>query len=188
MMVRKLWQSALLALGVVALVALIVEIALSVTATTHGNTPVRVMQVTAGPYVLNVSLYKDPADAGFALPFAIAPRTAIAGSLSYDVMSIPALGVDATPIHASLTPDASITNGVQGSAEITVQGLWSLHIVVTGPAGQGVADAPLEATAPPAIPLWLGWLVGAIPVYALLVFLLMQRGKGKKLVSVLGSQ
>jgi hypothetical protein len=66
---------------------------------------------------------------------------------------------------------------VQGDAEITVQGTWWLVIVVTGSAGQGEATVPIVATAPPAIPTWLGWLIGGIPLYALLAFLLTQRGR-----------
>lgn len=178
-MLKRIWQSALLALGVVALAALIAEIVMALAATTHGSTPARVTDVTAGPYALKVSLYKDPANAGFSLPFAIAPRTPVNGSLHYDVSSIPTPQVDATPVHASLTPDASVTNGVQGTAEITVQGQWNLHITVTGPQGQATVDVPLQAVAPSPFPSWLGWPIGSIPVVGLLIFLLMQRGRRK---------
>ena len=65
--------------------------------------------------------------------------------------------VPATPVRASLSPDPNVRNGVQGAAEITVQGKWALDIVVTGSAGRGEASVPLTATAPPAIPTWLGW-------------------------------
>jgi hypothetical protein len=40
-----------------------------------------------------------------------------------------------------------------------------------------MADVPIIATAPPAIPDWLGWLIGLIPLYGLLIFLVMLRGK-----------
>ncbi|MBV9229272.1 MAG: hypothetical protein JOZ18_08155 [Chloroflexi bacterium] len=174
-MMSKMLQRVLLALGVVALLALLTEIGLSVTATMHGTTPVRVVHVNAGPYPLAVSLYKYPADAGFALPFAIAPQQQTKGVLNFDVSTIPNKGVDATPVHDSVSPDAHVAGGVQGAAEITVQGVWQLHITVTGPAGRGEVNVPVTAVAPPIIPVWLGWPIGLIPLCGLLVFVFMQR-------------
>lgn len=174
----KILQRLLLVVGVVALFALIAEIALSVAATTHGSTPVRVVQIKAGPYPLTVSLYKDPANAGFALPFTIAPQSGTQGALQFDVNSVPARGVDAVPVHASLSP---ATNGVvQGTAEITVQGTWLLHINVTGPQGKATVDLPIRAVAPPPIPLWSGWLIGAVPLYGLFGFLLLLRARKRQ--------
>jgi len=174
----KSFQFLLLAIGVIALLAVGGEIIYSIAATTHGSTPARVVQVQAGPYPLTVSLYTYPAHASYALPFAIAPQHSIRGSLTYDVTSIPdPSNVPATPVRASLSPDPNIHNGVQGDAEITVQGSWTLDISVTGSAGPGEAFVPITATAPPAIPTWLGWAIGLIPLYGLLVFLVMQRGR-----------
>src|SRR5579862_6880845 len=102
---RQLLQKILLVAGVLALIVLVLEIVLSVQATVPDSTPVRVVHVNAGPYPLTVSLYQDPANAGFALPFAIAPAQTVHGTLTFDVSSIPAQGVSATPVHASLSPD-----------------------------------------------------------------------------------
>jgi hypothetical protein len=174
----KAFQFLLLALGVLVLLAVGGEIIYSIAATTHGSTPARVVQVKAGPYPLTVSLYTYPAHASYALPFAIAPRQAIRGIQTYEVTSIPDRSdVPATPVRASLSADPNVPNGVQGAAEITVQGKWVLDIIVTGSAGQGQAIVPIIATAPPAMPTWLGWGIGFIPLYGLLVFLLMQRGR-----------
>ena len=181
MKMAKPLQFLLLIVGVILLLVVGGEIIYSIAATTHGNTPARVVQVQAGPYPLKVSLYTYPAHASYALPFAIAPLHAISGTLTYDVTSNPdPSDVPATPVRASLSPDPNVHNGVQGDAEITVQGLWYLAIVVTGSAGQGEAVVPITATAPPAIPSWLGWTIGFIPLYGLLVFLLMQRGRKAK--------
>jgi len=171
----KLAQQLVLALGLVALLALGIEIALSVAATQHGSTPAKVIDVNAGPYPLTISFYTYPAQAGFALPFAIAPQHAIAGALTYSVTSFPARGVHATPVRASLSPDPHQANGAQGAAEITVRGQWYLAITVTGPQGQGLAYAPVTAIALPAIPGWLGWLIGMIPLYGLIAFFIVQR-------------
>jgi len=177
MLVSRLWQRGLLVLGVIVLIALLADIALSLAATTHGSTVARVVHVKAGSYPLTVSLYKAQADAGYAFPFAIAPQQGVHGAMTYNVTSIPGRGVDATPVQAAITPDAQVPNGAQATAEITVRGTWMLHMIVTGPQGRGVADVPITVVAPPAVPQWLGWLVGAAPLYGLLIFLLMQRGK-----------
>ncbi len=172
---RKLLQYLLLVVGVIALLAVLVDLGISIAATTHGDTPVRVEHITAGPYPLTLSLYKDPANAGYALPFAIAAQTR--SPLTYNVTSVPAHGIHATSVRAGLTPDGH--NGVNGAAEIPVEGKWTLHVIVDGAAGHGEADVLIMATAPPAIPLWLGWLIGLIPIYGLFAFLLSQRGRKK---------
>ena len=181
---NKVFQMLLLAFGAISMIFLIGAIILSALATTHGSTPARIDNVIAGPYRLKVSLYDYPANAGFALPFAIAPQALAHGPLTFSVSSIPGQGVDATPVRASFNPDPNMPGGVQGNAEITVQGQWSLHIAVAGPAGQGVVDVPVVATALPAIPSWLGWFLGLIPVYGICGFLLVQReweGRKEKL-------
>jgi hypothetical protein len=119
-------------------------------------------------------MYTYPANAGFALPFAIAPEQAIDGSLTFHIESLPAPGVDANPVRATFSADPKVRNGVQGAAEITVQGPWTLQIQVDGPAGQGVANVPVTATALPPIPTWLGWFLGFIPFYVLITFFLVK--------------
>ena len=181
MRMAKTLQFLLLVAGVVTLLAVLGEIGYSIAATMHGSTPARVVRVQAGPYPLTVNLYTYPAHASYALPFSIAPQQSINGALTYDVSSVPdPSDVPATPVRASVAPDPNVHNGVQGDAEITVQGGWTLNIVVNGVAGRGEASVPIVATAPPAIPTWLGWLIGLIPFYGLLAFLLWQRGRKSK--------
>jgi hypothetical protein len=51
-----------------------------------------------------------------------------------------------------------------------------MHIIASGPQGNGVTDVPIVATAPPPIPQWLGWLIGGIlPLGSLFLFLFLQR-------------
>jgi len=173
----KPFQMFLLAFAVFALLAVGADLTYSIVATTHGRTPVRTVRAQAGPYPLIVSLYADPARAGYALPFAVAPAQPVDGMLSYQVTSVPSHGdVSATAVRATISPDALVHNGIQGDAEITVQGRWTLQITVTGPAGTSQATVPLIATTvAPAIPGWLAWLIGSLPLSALLVFLLVSR-------------
>jgi hypothetical protein len=172
-------QRLLFAVGLVALAALLAEIGFTVAATMHGSQPARVVQVDAGPYPLRVSLYTDPARAGFAVPFAIAPAGQRGGGLTFAVTSQPGPGVDATPISDGVSADSGAPGGVQGAAEIPVQGTWFLAIAADGPRGQGQATVQLQATAPPAIPQWVGWLIGFVPFYGLIGFLLLQRPRRK---------
>ena len=173
-MSKLMLQRLLLLAGVIALVIVLIDGAYAIAATIPGNTPVRVDHVTAGPYHLTVSMYTSPANAGFALPFAVAPEQAVNGSLTFHVESLPGRSVDAVPVRATFSTDPKVHNGIQGAAEITVQGPWTLQFQVNGPAGRGVATVPVTATALPPIPTWLGWFLGFIPFYVLITFFLVQ--------------
>lgn len=167
-------QRILLIAGVIALVVVLIDGAYSIVATIPGKTSAHVEHVTAGPYHLAVSMYTYPANAGFAMPFAIAPEQAVNGSLTFHVESDPGQGVDANPVRATFSADPKVRNGVQGAAEITVKGSWILQIQVDGPAGQGVANVPVTATALPPMPTWLGWFLGFIPFYVLIIFFVVK--------------
>jgi hypothetical protein len=178
-MSKILLQRLLLVLGVVGLAGVLIDLGISIAATFPSAIPARVDHVKAGPYHLTVQLYSDPAKAGYALAFAVAPTQAVDGSLTYHVYSLPGQGVDATPIRATFHADPSVRNGIQGAAEITVKGPWTLQVTVDGAAGQGVADIPIAATALPPIPVWLGWSIGFVPFYVLCVFFIMQLSRNK---------
>ncbi len=169
----KILQRILLVIGVLALLTLIIELVLSIAATTHGNTPKRVVHVMAGPYALTVNLYDYPANAGFTLPFSIQAQPA--QQLTYSVFSVPTGHISATTVRASISPETQHPGSIQGDAEITVRGPWVLRITVNGNAGSYMVNVPIEATAPPAIPNWLGWFIGSIPLIILLLFLILQR-------------
>ncbi len=188
----RLLQKFLLILGTIALLFLFVEIGASLGMTQHGSIPARIDHITAGPYHFTVSLYDDPARAGFTLPFAIAPQGATNGSWIYHVISLPLGSLQengkiimsgnrvATPITASVSPDPQRPGGIQGNAEITVQGRWNLQVVVDGPFGQQTFDVPVTATTLPAIPVWSGWAIGFVPVCGIIVFLLMLAGRKRQ--------
>jgi hypothetical protein len=171
-----LWaQWGLTAGGVLALVVLLAAIALQVAAAQQSSTPAKVVSVDTGRYMLTVGLSKDPAQAGYALPFTIAPAQPVNGRLTYTVSAVPGLGVDATPVNASLTPDAKVPNRVSGTVEITVRGPWTLHITVDGPAGLGIGDVPITAQAAGVIPTWIAWAIGLAPVIGIALYIWAQR-------------
>lgn len=86
----------LLILGVIGLGVVLIDLVISIAATFPSTTPARVDHVTAGPYHLTISLYTNPANAGYALAFAVAPTQAVDGSLTYQTYSLPGQGVLST--------------------------------------------------------------------------------------------
>ena len=172
MAMRRLIQWALLLVGVLALAGVGLMIAGQLAAATPSGAPARVVRVDSVPYPLVVRLYRDPALAGYALPFDVAPQTPTSDHLTYSAASVPGDSVDATEVHASLGPDPAVPNGARGTAEITVRGPWALVIQVRGPAGVGVADVPLRAEVAGWLPPSLGWPLGLAPVVAMVAFVL----------------
>src|SRR2546421_884641 len=173
-MSKMFLQRMFLMIGVVGLGVVLVDLGISIAATFPGTTPARVDHVTAGPYHLTVSLYTNPANAGYALAFAVAPTQAVDGSLTYQTSSLPGKGVDATPIRATFHADPNVRNGIQGAAEITVKGPWTLHVTVNGAAGQGGANIPTTAVAPPPLSVLLRWTIWVVPFFVFCVFFLIQ--------------
>ncbi len=137
------------------------------------------MNVNASPYHLKLTLYAYPANAGYALPFIVKPSPGTPGSLTYTVLAIPDPQVRASIVQGDIDQQATGPDGVPGNVNITVQGSWTLHLTVDGPLGQGQADVPIIATAPPAIPLWFAWIVGLIPICGFLFFLSSQWWHGR---------
>ncbi|GAC1355607.1 MAG: hypothetical protein NVSMB38_36110 [Ktedonobacteraceae bacterium] len=81
--------------------------------------------------------------------------------------------------HGNIDPNTRTADGSPGNVNITVRGNWILHIIVNGPNGQGEALVPFSASAPPAIPVWFAWLIGFIPLYGIILFLLTQWRSGQ---------
>ena len=169
---QRVVQWALLVVAALAFAGVGVAIAQQVAAANQLGAPARVVRVDSVPYPLVVRLYRDPAIAGYALAFSVAPQTPTGDHLSYSAFSLPGDGVDATPVRASISRDPAVPNGVRGAAEITVRGPWTLRILVSGPAGIGVADVPLRAEVAGWLPPALGWPLGLAPVVAMVAFIL----------------
>jgi hypothetical protein len=168
----KAMQWALLLVGALALASVALAIAQQLAAMAPGDVPARVVRVDSVPYPLVVRLYRDPAIAGYTLPFAVAPQAPTTDRLTYSAISVPGDDVDATEVRASLVRDPAVPNGARGTAEITVRGPWTLLILVRGPAGVGTAYVPIRATVAGGLPPSLGWPIGLAPVVAMVAFIL----------------
>jgi hypothetical protein len=137
-------------------------------ATIHGA-PVRFVDTKAGAYPLKVAFYNDPINAGDAIPFAIASASGAQG-LRYTVTATPGPGVSGSLTQSNMATQQSTPYGTPGSITFVTRGNWTMHIVVSGSAGQGQAGIPITAVAPPAIPTWLAWNIGLLPLYGFLIF------------------
>lgn len=170
---RRIAQLAMAAVAIVALVVVGVTLAqIAFAPTLHGG-PARVVPLTAGAYHVNLTLYAYPANAGYALPFALAPAAGTSGSLTYQVTATPGPGVKASVVQGVI--NSATATGTTGSVYITVRGPWTLTITVNGPSGAATVTTPIEATAPPQIPGWFAWLIGLVPLYGALAFFAFRR-------------
>lgn len=171
---RKSVQVLLLLFAIGSLIVTGIAFYRIVLASTIHGAPVRFVTTTAGPYAIKVAFYNNPINAGDAIPFAIAPTSGTSGPLRYTVTATPGPGVSGSLTQSDLSPQQSTPYVTPGNITFVTRGDWTLHIVVNGSAGQGQANIPIHAVAPPAIPTWLAWNIGLLPVYGLLVFWLTQ--------------
>lgn len=141
--------------------------------------PLKTIDVRIGPYAMTVSYYSEAAG-GRPLLFGIAPREAPAGTMHYQVTAVPGTLVNAVPVKATLSPDPDHAGGVRGTVNLPVSGQWMLSIDVDGPLGSSFEDVPVLAAAPPALPQWLGWAIGLLPIWAIVGFVLAQALRGRR--------
>ncbi|HEV2580936.1 MAG TPA: hypothetical protein VGT44_08795 [Ktedonobacteraceae bacterium] len=171
---RKAIQLILCLLAIASLVVTGVAFYQIVLASTIHGAPVRFVDATAGPYAIKVALYNDPINAGDDIPFNIAVAPGTPGPLSYQVTASPGPDVPGSLAQGDVNTQQSTAYGVPGSITFVTRGPWTLNIAIQGPAGQGEASIPLTAVAPPAMPGWLAWNIGLLPVYGLLIFWFVQ--------------
>jgi hypothetical protein len=166
---RPWWQTGLAAASVLTLgITLYSLVQIVFAASFHSDVAARVIPVTAGAYQVNLAIYADPIEAGYAQAFTLSSSGG-AVPQGYSILALPAQGVKATPI----TADIGTVDGhgqASGTVYITVRGDWTLLLTVTGASGQAVAAVPIAAVAPPAIPPAVAWAIGLIPLDGVLIF------------------
>jgi hypothetical protein len=143
----------------------------------HGEAAVRTVPIRTGAYRLVVSFYDDPPRVGRALAFSIDPAPGMSlptGRLVVLASAVPGPGVNASPIRVPVAPHEDQPRGVAGTIHFPAPGPWTLRLEMLGPMGVARADVPLRVERAAAIPEWLGWAIGLVPVAALLGFIGVQ--------------
>ena len=167
---RKITQWLLGACALAALILTGVAFYQIVLASTIHGAPVRYVERVAGPYHLKVTLYNNPINAGDAIPFALAVTPGTPGPLTYVVTASPGPGVPGSLAQGDVNARQTTAYGVPGSITFVTRGPWTLNIAIAGPLGRATAAIPLTVVAPPAMPGWLAWAIGLVPVFGLLLF------------------
>ena len=148
-------------------------------AAAHDSAPLKTIKVRIGRYPMIVSYYSEPLG-GQALLFSVEPEQPLEGEVRYEVTAVPGTLVDAVPVKAQMEPSPDHLGGAHGRVNLPVSGQWLLSVVVDGPLGVSYEDVPVLAGAPPAIPQWLGWTIGLVPLWSMLAFLIVRlRGTGR---------
>jgi len=169
-MMRKAIQLVLCVFAVVSLVVTGIAFYQIVLASTIHGSPVRFIQTQAGPYRLTLALYSDSIQAGDVVPFNLAVAPGTREPLTYQVTVSPGPGVPGSLAQGEVNAQQSTPYGVPGSITLVTRGPWTLHIVLSGALERGEAAIPLTAVTFPAMPAWLAWNIGLLPVYGLLLF------------------
>lgn len=146
--------------------------------------PARAEQHRVGPYALEVALYTDPPRVDQAVPVTV--RSLRTGppleGATVSVVGLPGPGTSANRTRTvSLQSESHEPNSYAGELTFVVRGAWDLEVTVDGPGGNGTLRLPVSVAAPPAIPVWLGWLVGLSPLVGLAFFAWSQRGYLRRL-------
>jgi len=148
-------------------------ISIIVALTGAGASPLATQNATVGPYLVLLSFY-SLARAGQAMNLTIqSSRPAQPLKFTGAILN-PAPGTDATPVNIILTLDKEGQNVYDVQATPPIKGKWLLHMRVSGQLGAVSGDIPIDVDGPPAIPLWLGWLIGLTPLPFILLFIMYQ--------------
>lgn len=141
--------------------------------TAAGSSPLTAQNAQIGPYRLLLSFYSLPR-AGQELNMTIESNMpGVSVQFSQAVLN-PAKGTDGNTIGVSITTDAEGRGVYDANVTPPVQGMWLLHLRATGSPGSVVGDIPINVEGPPAIPTWLGWLIGLLPLPLLIAFIWFQ--------------
>lgn len=141
--------------------------------TAAGASPLETQTVNVGPYQLLLSFYSLPR-VSQQLRLTIGPqKSGVALHFSQALLK-PGPHTDGNVIAVSITPTSDAPGTYNVNMTPPVRGEWLLHLVVSGPSGSFTGNIPLNVQGPPAIPTWLGWSIGMIPLPLLLWFIWWQ--------------
>ena len=143
--------------------------------TAAGSSPLATQDAQVGPYSLLLSYYSLPR-AGQALSMTIAAKASTADLQFSQAVLNPARGTNGNTVGVQLSPDSDVQGVTDVSVTPPIRGTWLLHLTIRGSAGTVVGDIPIAVQGPPAIPTWLGWLIGLLPLPLLIAFIWLQVG------------
>ena len=141
--------------------------------TAAGSSPLATQDAQVGPYRLLLSFYSLPR-VGQELNMTIQSKIPGQQVQFSRVVLNPAPGTDANAVRVGITPDADNPEIYDVNVTPSVRGLWLLHLSVMGSSGSITGDIPIDVAGPPAIPIWLGWLIGMLPLPLLIAFIWLQ--------------
>ena len=146
---------------------------LVVALTAAGISPLATQTAQIGPYRLLLSFYSLPRT-GQQLNMTIGAQTPSMNLQFSQAVLKPAPSTDAIPARVTISPDSDTLGVSDVNVTPSVRGLWLLHLTVSGPAGSFVGDIPINVQGPPTIPIWLGWLIGLLPLPLIVAFIWSQ--------------
>ncbi|HEU5370107.1 MAG TPA: hypothetical protein VFU69_16670 [Ktedonobacterales bacterium] len=158
--------------------AALLGIVLLTSGTTWASGPARTETLAVGPYIIDFNLYQDPPYVDTPLEVTVVPHNHSL-HLQGDVTAEPGLGTDATSLHFHLAAEGDQQGTLQGTIRMPVRGAWNLLIDLSGPEGAGTGQVAVTVAAPGAIPVWLGWLIGASPL-SLIAFWIWRQHRYKR--------
>ncbi|HEV2581994.1 MAG TPA: hypothetical protein VGT44_14155 [Ktedonobacteraceae bacterium] len=138
-----------------------------------GASPLATQKAVIGPYNVLLSFYSLPR-AGQAMNATVESARPADALLFSNAVLNPAAGTDGSTIAVMITPDGETPHVYDVQVTPPVRGKWLLHLQVTGPTGTVSGDIPIIVDGPPAIPIWLGWLIGLAPLPFILLFIAYQ--------------
>ena len=144
------------------------------------NGPAFTRTLTVGSYVVQVDIYQYPPVTDQAVQVTVVPQKSTL-YLSGRINMLPGLGTDAVPLHAQLSPLNSSSTLV-GSIRMPVRGAWQIDVQLNGSQGLGEASFPIVVSGPGAMPIWLGWLIGSLPLLGLAWIIWHQQRYRRKLL------
>jgi len=150
------------------------------TARASGSAPASSETLAVGPYIIDFNLYQNPPYVNTSVEVTVVPHDSRLQLQGYVTVE-PGLGTDAVPLRFNLTPLGDKTGTLKGTIHMPVQGAWNIVINLNGPQGMGTAREPVTVAAPGAIPIWLGWLIGASPL-TLIAFWIWRQHRYKRVL------
>jgi len=141
----------------------------------HGNNGVVVEQhhetVQAGPYTVHVGFSEWPLQAERSLDIIFAPADGITGKTGILTLVAPDGNVEREPL-ARFPRDRTVWG--LDVRSLPLAGVWQLKFAIDGPLGDGEGVLAYLPVGPrPGPPIWLGWLIGLLPLNGLILLIVL---------------